>query len=128
LFVRLKHPRMKIIIADDQEDTRAMVSSILSQKGYEVTGDATGETINRLDRNLPDLIILDINLQNKDGGDICTKLKSQAHTRDIPILLISGIMDLKQISQFCGAEDYLIKPFTASQLEEKVKTYFNSAP
>jgi DNA-binding response OmpR family regulator len=114
---------MKIIIADDQADTRAMVQSILSKQGFEVIGDATGEIINRLERDLPDLIILDINLQNKDGGDICTKLKSQRHTKNIPILLISGIMDLKQISQFCGAEDWLIKPFTTNELEEKVKQY-----
>ena len=99
---------------------RTLAKSILSKKGIEVISDPTGDLVSNLSQDLPDLIILDINLTDRDGGDICTKLKTDRRTRHIPVILISAIMDLGLISQFCGAEDYLIKPFTVSELEQKV--------
>jgi DNA-binding response OmpR family regulator len=111
---------MKILIADDEKDFTDIMKTILTNKGFEVIIDSNGNLLDNMRNGLPDLIILDINLPNRDGGDLCTKLKLENHTKDIPIILISAIMDLKQISQLCGAEDYLIKPFGKKDLEEKV--------
>jgi two-component system phosphate regulon response regulator PhoB len=118
---------MKVIITDDESDIRTLVKVILSKKGIEVIGDSSGDLVANLYHDLPDLIILDINLTDRDGGDICTKLKNDLHTRNIPIILISAIMDLRLISQFCGADDYLIKPFTVSDLEQKVTRLLKQA-
>src|ERR1700742_3959482 len=111
---------MKIIIADDQPDIRDMVKLVLGKKGFEVIGDPTGELISNLSGDLPDLIILDINMGRRDGGDLCTKLKEQSWTKDIPVILISGILDLPLISQYVQAEGYLVKPFQMADLEEKI--------
>jgi DNA-binding response OmpR family regulator len=118
---------MKIIIADDEEDIRSMLKFVLNKKGFDVITDPTGELLENLSRDLPDLIIIDINLQSRDGGDICTKLKQQPLTKHIPIILISAIMDLRQISQLCGADDFLMKPFNMTELEEKVSLYSKKA-
>ena len=118
---------MKILIADDQEDIRTMVKLIFTKQGHEVITDSTGSFAEQLYRDLPDLIIMDINLDVRDGGDICTKLKKQPETRDIPIILISSIMDLPKICQFCGAQDYLVKPFHADELVKKVQQLTGSA-
>jgi two-component system phosphate regulon response regulator PhoB len=117
---------MKILIADDEKDFTDIMKSILTKKGYEVIIDPNGHLLDNLSYDLPDLIIIDINLPNRDGGDLCAKLKLESHTKHIPIILISAIMDLKQISQFCGAEDYLVKPFSKSDLEEKISRHLES--
>ena len=107
---------MKIIIADDEKDFGNLMKTVLEAKGHEVIIDSNGYTLDHLLDELPDLILLDINLQSLDGGDLCTRLKNKNLTKHIPIILISAIMDLKQISQFCGAEDFLVKPFAKAEL------------
>lgn len=96
---------------------------VLESKGYEVVIDANGYILDHLQDELPDLILLDINLQSLDGGDLCTRLKQKTQTKHIPVILISAIMDLKQISQFCGAEDFLIKPFEKAALLGKIDRF-----
>ncbi|MEJ0079918.1 MAG: response regulator [Puia sp.] len=117
---------MKIIIADDEKDFGNLMKTVLESKGHEVVIDSNGHILNHLREELPDLILLDINLQSLDGGDLCTRLKEKPLTKHIPIILISAIMDLKQISQFCGAEDFLIKPFEKAELLEKIDRYLQN--
>ena len=118
---------MKIMIEDNEDDIKSNVKMVFTKPRFEVIRDANGGLVEKQDRDLPDLIILDINLNNKDGGDICARLKKNLRTRHIPIILISAIMDLKQISQYCGADDYLIKPFNISELENKVMMHLRHA-
>ncbi len=111
----------KILVVDDQQDMLFMMKAILIRYGFEVITDSTGDVINILEEGLePDLIILDINLGDKDGGDICLALKQQQSTKHIPIILVSAVMDLLKISGECGAEDFLAKPFEAPQLINKI--------
>jgi DNA-binding response OmpR family regulator len=111
----------KIIVADDHEDTLKLVQSILSKNGFEVETDPTGSLLDNIGKQVPDLIILDINLKERNGADICHKLKNDARTKDIPVILISAIMDVRKISLECGAEDYLVKPFRTVDLISKVQ-------
>ncbi len=115
---------MKIIIADDEKDFGNLMKTVLEVKGHEIIIDSNGYKLDHLLDELPDLILLDINLQSLDGGDLCTRLKNKNLTKHIPIILISAIMDLKQISQFCGADDFLIKPFAKAELLEKIDRFF----
>jgi CheY-like chemotaxis protein len=116
----------KIILADDEKELSSLIKIALEKKGYEVTLDPHTHLLNRFDHDLPDLILLDINLQGSDGGNLCTKIKTDSKTKHIPVILISGIMDLKPISELCGADGYLIKPFEISQLLELVQSFFLS--
>lgn len=117
----------KIVVADDQSDILYMMQSVLSKQGYEVTTDATGNFLDEIKHENPDLIILDINLGDLDGSDICRKLKEQEFSKNIPVILISAIMDLPEISQICGADDYLAKPFRLSDLVNKVRQNLKTA-
>lgn len=118
----------KILVVDDQEDMLYMMKTILLKNGFEVITDSTGDVLELIREGIhPDLIILDINLGEKDGGDICYSLKSKAETKHIPIILVSAVMDLLQISGDCGAEDYLAKPFLAPQLINKVISNLKAA-
>jgi two-component system response regulator VicR len=117
----------KIVVVDDQVDMLRLIKPILSRNGYEVETDQTGAILDNLSIRLPDLIILDINLQVNDGAEICRRLKADSRTKDIPIILISAVMDLAKISKLCGAEAYLAKPFTGPQLIGKIQTILQAA-
>jgi DNA-binding response OmpR family regulator len=117
----------KIAVIDDQEDILHMIEAILVKYGYEVITDTTGAVLENAEASQFDLIILDINLGDKDGAEICAKLKAGETTRNIPIILISAKMDLVKISAECGAEDYLPKPFRIPDLIGKVRTNLQAA-
>ena len=114
-------------MADDQEDILYALKAILSKNGYEVITDKTGALLEEMKEDGPDLILLDINLEERDGGDICQKLKHQENTKHIPIILMSAKMDLPKISRACGAEDYLAKPFQTNELVYKVQKNLHAA-
>jgi CheY-like chemotaxis protein len=117
----------KIVVIDDQPDILYVVKSILVRKGYDVATDSTDAILENMKENYPDLIILDVNLEEMDGGDICHKLKTQESTKHIPIILMSAIMDLPKISDACGADDYLNKPFQSADLLDMVKKNLQAA-
>lgn len=118
----------KILVVDDQQDMLFMMKSILLRNGFDVVTNSDGEIFNLIKEGMnPDLIILDINLGGKDGGEICHSLKTKESTKHIPVILISAIMDLTKISEECGAEDYLAKPFREPQLMDKVFARLNAA-
>ncbi len=118
---------MKIVVVDDQEDMVFIVKSILSNKGYEVQTDSAGTLLDHIDQVRPDLVILDINLGEWDGGEICRKLKERLTTKHIPIILMSAVPEIAKISRECGAEDYLPKPFQISDLVRKVEQNLQAA-
>ena len=118
----------KILVVDDQEDMLLMMEAILLKNGFEVIKNSDGEVFELINEGIkPDLIILDINLGEKDGGEICHSLKKAEATKHIPVILVSALMDLTTISSYCGAEDYLEKPFRGQQLINKVVSNLSAA-
>lgn len=114
--------KKKIFIIEDDEDISLLIEIILTSNGYGVVADATGDILDSLVYNFPDLIILDINLEHLDGRDICKKIKSNPLTQDIPVIFLSAINNLDMITKTCGADDYLSKPFEVIELLEKIET------
>jgi len=117
----------KVVVVDDHEDMRILIKAILTRKGYKVATDATGEITKKSAIEKAGLILLDINLEKRDGRQICEDLKKRAATKHIPIILVSAIAELPNIYHFCGAEDYLSKPFSAAELVSKVEHYLHAA-
>jgi DNA-binding response OmpR family regulator len=118
----------KIMVVDDQEDMLRLIKAILSKNGFEVSTDPTGSLLDNIDpRQTPDLIILDINLKDRNGDDICRELKQDPKTKNIPVILISALMDVRKISRDCGAEDYIFKPFKSVDLINKVRMQLQAA-
>ncbi len=92
---------------------------ILSQAGFTVVEAATGaETLERVNGH-PDLIILDVNLPDLDGFEICKSLKNDPETANIPIIFLSATCNSawgKQWAQYLGAQEFLSHPIQADQL------------
>jgi response regulator RpfG family c-di-GMP phosphodiesterase len=88
--------KIKIFVVDDQVDMRLLMYRILTREGYEVQTDATGEITRLKVIEKADLILLDVNLENEDGRELCRELKQSAATKNIPIILISAVPDLSE--------------------------------
>ena len=118
--------RQRIMIAEDDPSIQKLFSIILRKEGYdiEVSSDAAG--VYDKNRPLPNLFILDRQLQNSsDGLEACKYLKSDQETKDIPVIMISATPEIGMLAKKAGAEDYLEKPFSINLLLSKIKKFLN---
>ena len=115
--------KKNILVVDDSQAILDVMSIALEAEGYKVSTSLTGAYFRHMERNLPDLILLDVLLSGEDGSEICKHLKSDEHTRHIPLILISAHAGLQGTARRCGADGFLIKPFHLSELKEIVNRY-----
>jgi len=116
--------KQNILVVDDEEDLLELVQYNLNREGYSVSVVTTGEeAITRAQQELPDLIILDLLLPNVDGLEVCRRLKADARTQDIPILMLTAKSEEADIvtGLELGADDYMTKPFSPRVLLARVK-------
>lgn len=109
----------KILVIDDEEIFRQATACALQRKGFETLEAADGvEGAEVARRNLPDLIICDVNMERMDGYTLLEQLRQQPDTAAIPFILMTGMGDASSMRKGMnlGADDYLAKPFTAPQL------------
>lgn len=114
-----------ILIVDDSATERAAAAQTLSGAGHKVTELADGTTLlEYAASSLPDLIILDVVMPNANGFQLCRKLKREARTKEIPVLLLTGKSGEADktwgLSQ--GANGYLTKPVDDSTLKSTVQS------
>lgn len=106
--------RRQILIVDDYPGARYLRSRILSEAGYEVIEASTGTdalTIARTQR--PSLVLLDVNLPDISGFDVCERLKQDPATASIPIIQITGAWlsdESRRQGMASGADAYLVEP------------------
>lgn len=107
---------LKVLVIDDSPTTLHLMANTLQQNGFVVLTATQGDDALALAlRERPDLLVLDIVLPGQNGFQICRKLKQDARTRTIPIVLVSTkdtALD-KQWGLQQGADAYLVKPFDA---------------
>ena len=84
------HVNTTILVVDDSERVREVTTAMLRRAGFEVTEAATGGEALHLARTRPDLIVLDINLPDIGGLEVCRRLKANPETTAIPVLYLSG--------------------------------------
>jgi DNA-binding response OmpR family regulator len=113
----------KILVVDDDDDVLETIQLILEIGGYDVEPLNDASLIfERIDVFKPDLIILDIVLGKIDGRIICHQLKLNPSTKNIPILMMSGLYKLNEINEMnCGPDDFMPKPFKMNVLLEKIE-------
>jgi len=115
--------KKKILVADDDPAILEVITLILEDAGYEVTNSVNGETVEKADGALPDLILLDIWMSGMDGREICKHLKTKQKTKNIPIIMVSANRDAEAIALEAGANDFLAKPFDMYRLLSMVEKY-----
>lgn len=120
----------KILVIDDEEWLREMIQLALRQKGFEVIEAANGsDGIELARRELPDLILCDINMGKVDGYLTLSSLRNEAPTAAIPFILMTGLADNAGMrhGMELGADDYLPKPFTTDGLYAAVDARLKKA-
>ncbi|MCB0209881.1 MAG: response regulator [Anaerolineae bacterium] len=119
-------PDGNILIVDDQLPNLRLLVSILTEQGYKVRGVPNGATALTAARLAPpDLVLLDINMPEMSGYEVCRQLKAEAVTVDIPVIFISAIDEVvDKVKAFVvGGVDYVTKPFQAEEVLMRVKTH-----
>jgi two-component system, sensor histidine kinase and response regulator len=109
----------KILVIDDEEWLREMVQLALTQRGYEVIEAENGSVgIEKARKELPDLVLCDVNMEKVDGYLTLSSLRSEPTTAAIPFILMTGLADNAGMrhGMELGADDYLPKPFTLEAL------------
>lgn len=105
----------KVLIVEDEATLRGIIARNLSARGHEVTeADSVREALNCLDKEQPDLLLLDINLPDRTGWDILRHLK--AEDNPLPVVIVSAVrMNLERLAEFKPLA-YLPKPFPLDAL------------
>jgi two-component system, NtrC family, sensor kinase len=115
-----------ILIVDDNPTNLDVISETLSDAGFAVAIATSGEiALQRLERRLPDLILLDVMMPGIDGFETCQRLKSNINTEDIPVIFMTALSDTESKVQALelGAVDYITKPFQEKEVLARVKTH-----
>ncbi|TYQ31890.1 response regulator [Pseudanabaena sp. UWO310] len=115
-----------ILIVDDTPTNLDVISEALSDVGYDVAIATSGErALHQVERNLPDLILLDVMMPEIDGFETCRRLKSNPKTTNIPIIFMTALSDMSnKIKGFeLGAVDYITKPFQEQEVLARVRTH-----
>ena len=115
-----------ILIVDDHLPNLRLLVSMLTEQGYKVRGVPNGATALTAARLAPpDLVLLDINMPEMNGYDVCRHLKAEAATADIPVIFISAIDEvMDKVKAFVvGGVDYVTKPFQVEEVLMRVQTH-----
>ena len=115
---------MRILVADDETHIRTLLKISLEMEGYEVDAAADGqEALEKIEAQLPDLILLDIKMPVLNGWQVCERLKAGERTRNIPVVMVTafGQKEARQRSLDLGADDFIAKPFETPALLEVIK-------
>jgi DNA-binding response OmpR family regulator len=117
-----------ILVVDDDTDILQALDILLSGEGYRVVTEDKGENVKLLNgrtEDIPDIILLDVYIPDKDGHYIAKELKKNKLTETIPIIMISAHPDAEASAKELGADDFLAKPFDVLILLEKIKKLLN---
>jgi putative two-component system response regulator len=112
-----------ILVADDNELNRELLSTLLGEEGYQVILATDGQqALEQIGADSIDLAILDIVMPRKTGFEVCLAIKAKADTRLIPVLLVTGLNrdDDRIRGIMCGADDFLAKPVNKHELLARV--------
>jgi DNA-binding response OmpR family regulator len=116
--------RPLILVADDDPDIRSLVTLRLERSGYEVVAAGDGEQAfaAALER-APDLALLDVMMPKLDGYELTQRLRREEATRHLPVILLTARVQETDIARGveAGADDYVKKPFSMSELRDRVQ-------
>jgi CheY-like chemotaxis protein len=113
----------RILVVDDVEENRTVLSRRLTREGYAVADAAGGEeALQRVAAGGFDLVLLDVLMPGLDGFAVLERIKADERTRNIPVIMISALDDLASVVRCIehGAEDYLAKPFDQVLLRARI--------
>lgn len=114
-----------ILVVDDTPDNVRLLTAMLNEQGYKVRKALSGRmAITACQMILPDLILLDINMPEMNGYEVCQQLKADERTREVPVIFISALDDvLDKVKAFdAGGADYITKPFQRGEVLSRIES------
>jgi len=123
-----KTTKKKILIVDDVMLNIHMVKDILTENGYELHSANHGlKALEKAEMENYDLILLDVRMPGIDGFEVCSKLRNNPKTKDVPIIFLTGEDEATSILKGfeAGAMDYVTKPFYSTELLARVRTHLD---
>jgi signal transduction histidine kinase len=118
----------KIIIVDDQVANLTLLKELLSRRGYEVVAFSNArETLAYLEDSTADLFLLDVNMPDITGYQLCSQIKSIPRLRPIPVIFVSAVEEtnIKIKSFLAGGVDYITRPYQVKELLARIQTQLN---
>ncbi|OVE77912.1 hypothetical protein BVX98_01555 [bacterium F11] len=115
----------KLLFVDDEESIHKILRRVFEGQSYSLLDAYNGEdAIKVAEKEVPDLILLDINMPKMDGYDVIRELRKNKTTRNIPILMLTGNGDVvdKVVGYELGVEDYVTKPFHTDHIRLHVES------
>ena len=114
----------KILIVDDEELNRELLTVMLEHEGYNIKTASDGESaLKSVMLDPPDLILLDVMMPNMDGNEVVNTLKGDLNTKSIPVIMVTALdnKEAKLAALKSGAEDFLTKPVDRAELLLRVR-------
>ncbi len=118
--------KLKILVVDDYTENVELLQELLVNSGYEVTPAYGGEeALQKVNKEIPDLILLDIMMPKMDGYQVCEALREKEDTKEIPIIFVTAKTEVKDWTHAIfnvGVNSYITKPINPKKLLDKVKS------
>jgi len=121
----------KILIADDNENIREALTSILEDEGHTLWIAKNGAEALRKAREVsPDILILDVMMPEMSGYDVCRTIKNDPDLKKTFVLMLSakGQVTEQECGKEVGADEYIVKPFSPSEILARIKKYVLDEP
>ncbi len=118
--------RKRILIADDDQGIQVLLRVYCEDSGYESIEASNGaEALQKAERDLPDLVLLDANMPHMDGFEATRKLKENKNTRHIPIIMLTGLKSREDRIRgiAAGVNDFLTKPIDQEELMMRIRNH-----
>jgi len=125
-------PKMKFLVVDDFSTMRRIVRNLLKELGYTNVDEAEDglQALNKLRSDKYDFVVSDWNMPNMDGLTMLRQIRADDTLRNLPVLMITAEAKRENIIEAAkaGASGYVVKPFTAATLDEKLSRIFEKIP
>lgn len=119
----------KILIVDDNQDSRDLVVKVLKNRGYQMVEAVDGEdALEKATAENPDIILMDISIPKLDGYEVTRRLKSQEKFKNIPIIALTAhaMKGDKEKAMQAGCDGYITKPISVHELPDQIKSYLKA--
>src|SRR2546430_14761260 len=114
----------RVLVVEDERDVADLIRYNLTKEGYDVAAAPTGsDALKRAREVPPDLVLLDILVPQLNGWEVCRRLKQDADTKNIPVIMVTGRVEEgdKVLGFEMGADDYVTKPFSPRELLARIR-------
>ncbi len=115
--------KKQILVVDDMAISLSVIENTLKDKYEVVTANSGARALRYLEKEKPDLILLDIRMQHKDGIETLRDIRAKKGREDIPVIMLTSAHDRTSVikTQKLGIRDYVLKPFDPEELLSRIK-------